>query len=260
MAFLTINGIEIPVREGTLDETIREIGATTPAFDGTMRRTRQAVKHDLEFKTTPLEATEAYAWDSLIRGLGHHWSFDSSLYSSKGLGPDAGYVATQSGAGGKFTGRLSVTATTGTITFSNAWSGGAWTYMVWRFESGAWHHYTADSTGRKWLDGVRNDAAVTTWASLPSGTITLANTTGSAVLYDDLVVVPYLLPTTWPPIFGVAAVAFSDLSRLTLAGDALPEATSRTVQGDASATFVKAVIGGSFRTNGRVLSVKLTEY
>lgn len=262
MPFLTVNGVELggSISEPRgIAESRREIGESTNAFDGTLRKSRQSIKHDLEFETTPMTSANALAWESLIRGLGEVWSFDSSLYGSKGLGPTAGYTASRTTSGPKFgAGELSVDATTGSISFA-ASLGSNWTAAFWRYESAAWHHYVITSAGTKWYDGVSDDGHSTTWFSVSSGTATIANTTGAAVLYDDLVLLPFLPISTWPTVWGVASSAFSLLPKLTIAGDAIPEATSRSVMGEATPRVVKVVIGGSLQTNARILSATFSE-
>jgi len=264
MSFLLVTGLELGdlisepagVKEGR-----REIGETSAAYDGTLRKSRQSIKHDLEFETTPMLSATALALESLIRGLGEVWSFDSDFYGSKGLGPTAGYVATVASPGTpKFGSALSVTATTGSITYAAA-LGSSWTAAFWRTADNGvtWVHYIITSAGTKWLNGVSNDAAVTTWFAVSSGSATITNATGSAVFYDDLVLLPYLIVSTWPAVWGVATSAFPLLPKLTISGDAIPEATSRTVMGEATPSFRKLVVSGSLRTNAKVLSISLAE-
>lgn len=267
MAWLTLNGIELAAiaHVGSPPKSPRrEIGEMKEAGDGTMRITRQNRKRDLSFESVPLVRANAFAWEGLICGEGEVWSFDSSLYGSKGLGPNAGYNASiVTGGTPKFGGgHLRLPATTGTITFDNAaWnaSGGyvAFTAMVWRFESGAWHHYIIRSDLAKWVDGVRNDAASTTWFSVSSGDVTLANTSGADVDYDDLVVLPYNILDAWAPIFGTALEAFSALPYLTAKGNLVPEAGSRRVLGKVNESYLVASSGGSRQNDVRRLEVEL---
>jgi hypothetical protein len=261
MAFLTLNGIELggDIAADSLPEPRREIGETSSAFNGTLRKSRQAIKRDIEFSTTPLTSADALAWESFLQGLGEHWGFNTSLYGSKGTGPNSGYVASNPSGTPKFGAAvLRVTASTGSITYAAA-LGSNWTAMFWRYESAVWHHYTVLSDGKKWLDGVRADATVTTWFAVSGGSAALTNVTGAAVDYDDLVLLPFLVPTTWPEAFGVAASAFSELPKLTAAGDIIQEASTRTVLGEATPSALKVHISGTLRTNARTLAVKLME-
>jgi len=90
VSFLLVNGLEVPVAIDSLTEPCRLIGDTSEADDGTLRKSEQAIKLDFDFSTTPLSPADARAWACLLRGLGDVWSFDSHLYSSKGVPPSAG--------------------------------------------------------------------------------------------------------------------------------------------------------------------------
>lgn len=260
MSLLLVNGLTVPIAEDSMSESPREVGSAEPAFDGSLSRTRQSTKTDIAFATPPLSSADALAWLELLRGKGEHWSFDTSLYGSKGLGPTAGYVASNPAGTPKFGAAvLRLTATTGDIEFT-AGLGSIWTMMVWRYESAVWHHYTVCSDGKKWLDGVRADATVTTWFGVAAGIPHLSNSTGAAVDYDDLVLLPFLVSTTWPPVFGIAATAFSELPKLTLSGDLIWEASTRTVLGSVSAVKpLRGVLSGVSAATHRTLSVMLEE-
>lgn len=236
---LAINGLNLGaliLAGSEPKETTRDVGERTEAADGTTRVTRLARKNDLTFKSVPLTHAEAHAWKCLLTGEGETWAFDASLYGSKGTGPSTATDTAQSAGSSKYgAGKLSVGATTGTITYSsvtlNGWGGsGAWTVMVWRFEA-AWVHYVVRSDGAKWVDGVRNDAASTTWLSVASTNVTIANTTASAVLYDDLVVLPFAMLDAWPAQIVAAGVAYGSTPFLWATGDIVTEKTAREVCG-----------------------------
>lgn len=265
MAWLAISGIDLSAIAATAQDPKgdrRDIGEAAEASDGSWRVTRQTRKRDLSFLSIPLAGSDAYAWESLITGEGHHWTFDSSLYGSKGMGPTAGFVASQTAGTPKFgAGVLRVTATTGTITYAaavnSAGGTGAWTVMVWRFESGVWHHYVVTSAGHKWLDGVRADGTSTTWLSVSGANVTITNTAGAAQDYDDLVVLPFAVLDAWPPlVFAAASIAFSDLPFLTVAGLLVPEAATRKMAGTCSIAGVKRA-GSGLAKDVQALQVEL---
>ncbi len=88
MSWLTLNGIELAAIAGNANKPKgprRDIGDASAASDGSMRITRQTRKRDVTLESVPLTGAEAFAWESLITGAGHVWSFDVSVYSSKGL-------------------------------------------------------------------------------------------------------------------------------------------------------------------------------
>lgn len=254
MSWLTVNGIEIPALVDSASESRREIGETSPSFNGTMRKSRQSTKRDISFETPPLSGADAHAWDMLLRGVGEQVSFFDTFYSSKGLGPSVGYTAELSGGMTYHLGfGFQMLFFDGAKTISYAADLGlVWTVAVWYGPDGDYHHYLVDSDGRKWVDGVRNDGASTTFISVSSGTCTL---TGNTVFADSLLLLPYLVPTTWPPVLGTATTAFSDLPELFLSGDVVPEASSRTAFGEVSLKVVRTASAN----NERVLSVSFSE-
>lgn len=257
MAFLTINGIELHPLVDTFEETPREIGERDFAYNGTGVISRQGTKRDVSFETWFVSPTEGRALDKFIRGEGHVWAFGSTgFYSSKGLKPNSGYVATQTGSGGKFAGKLTVSATTGTITYATQ-LGTTWALMYWRYESAAWHHHIVNSDGVKYLDGAV-DVGSTSYIAVSSGSVTITNVTGSGVDYSDLVVLPFVVPASWAAIFGVSATAFSLLPALSVAGDFDPEA--RTMLGEVSSgSLHRAIISGVSYSNARKLKVTMRE-
>jgi hypothetical protein len=266
MSFLAINGIDLEAIVGSYNESPREIGETTNAYNGTLRKSRQDTKFDITLETPPMTQADAWAWDGLLRGLGHSWSFNSSLYSSKGLPPNAttGLSVSTGTNGRNSTEALLVTAAGSPNTAVYATElGSSWTVALWRKQTsgGTYAHYVVTSDGHKWVDGSRNDGASTTFISVSSGTLTLTGHTADAVYFEDVLAVPFVMPDAWPPLYYafVNAAPQPDVPKLTVTGDAIAE-TSRTMMGSVSnAKFIKAVIDGSFRTNGRVLSVALTE-
>ena len=243
MTVLTINDIVLGAIIAAGEEPKggrRDIGGEGVATDGSTRITRSTRKRDLKFRTIYLTEADAHAWESLLIGEGEVWSFDTSLYGSKGLGPSSSTGATIAGPTFcKFgTGKLNLAATTGTISFAaavNAFgSAAAWTVCVWRStDTGAtWTHYAVRSDGAKWVAGVRDDAASTTWLSVDAaGVVTIANTTGAAVQYDDLAVLPYLVLTTWPAVLAAATRAWTPLPYLDAGGTWVTEQTRRRVFG-----------------------------
>lgn len=233
----------------------RDIGNEAMGSDGSLRITRQTRKRDLKFKTVPLTEQDALAWESLFIGEGECWNFDGfGLYGSKGTPPSANVGCTTSATTPKFgTGKLIVPATTGSITYSfpaiNMFGNTAqvlWTVSHWYSTDGGttWTHYiirgVSTTLVAKWVNGVRNDAASTPWLSVSSaGAVTLANTTGSAVNFDDLVVLPYWILDSWGAQLGVPPRAFSPLPYLDLNGAWVPEQTVRRVIGSCEDSRIK---------------------
>lgn len=266
MAFLTINGITANVTDRSAQEP-KKIGDTSRAMDGTLRKVIQATKNEWDLSISVQTRALAEAWRYLIDGYGYHWSFTTDFYSDgSGLGYSAKTDTTAANAGGKFNKKMTVGAATGTITWAALPSTGAyWTVMVWRYESAAWHHYTVTGAGTKWVDGVSNDGASTTWLSVSAGSVTIANATGSAVDYSDLVVLPYRVTAAWYAIWGVASAAFSDLPKLSIAGDMVTSAPNgdndtTTAMGEVEKMpYSPVAISGSWNDNAQIVSFKLRQ-
>lgn len=237
---LALNGINLgafAAAQGDLSESQRDIGGEVLAVDGSTITTRSARKIDVELKSIPLLIAAALVWRDFIAGEGETWSFDLSLYGSKGTAPIAMVGATFSAGAAKFgAAKLSVGATTGTITFpaaANEYGStkNGWTVGVWRFEGGVWNHYVVRSGGAKWVNGVRNDAASTTWLTVVAPNVTIANNTGAAVFYDDLVILPFQVLLDWPPQWFAAAAPFGLLPFHAATGDFVEEQATRVVLG-----------------------------
>lgn len=267
MSWFAINGVDTIAITGVATPPTgdrRDIGDATPAADGSVRVTRQARKRDFKFETVPLIVSDAFAWESLLIGEGEHWSFDAGspagFYGSKGLGPSSTAHSSIVTGTPKFgTDVLRLTATSGTITFPGAAKSLAgltskWTVSVWRYESSVWHSYIVTSSGHKWLDGTRADGTSTSWLSVSSGDVTIANTAGSAQDYDDVVILPYEILDSWGPTFGTATSAFSDLPFVFASGDNVPEAATRTMVAD---TISETLLKTSDSESRRKLSVAM---
>lgn len=269
MAFLAINGIELDVLNDTCSEEKREIGATDMAFDGTMKKQRQSTKYDLKFETPPMISATAFAWDSLIRGHGQRWSFDSHLYGSKGLGPTSSTGCTNETTNGAKWGAKYLQITAGnSFAVAGVYSSDV-TTLVHKWNSGIaeWEHYIIiGNAATVYLDGVSSGASIAAWFSASGGTVTLGGAAGHD--FDDLVILPFAVPTAWVTAanpdnlfyWHSLTSAWPDLPRLSVSGDVLWDVSPRTMIGSSDvSTLLKGVVGGSFRTNARKLSVYLQQ-
>ena len=276
MPFLTINSITLPIALGSSAYDRKKIGEMTRAIDGTILKTVTAIKNEWQMTTAPKIATTAEALASLVDGEGYSWSFDVDLYSDgKGLGKSASTGATRTTASPapKFgAGQLNLAATTGTITYPTN-LGSYWTVMVWRsINAGAWNHWivrNSNGTVLSWLNGVADAAAIPSWMSVAAGSLTLANTSGTADQYDDLVALPYLIPSdgtatasvdNWAPTWGTLTAAFPALPKLSIGGTMLRNSVALTVQGET--TRMKNMgfqSGGAWQANGKTMDFRIEE-
>lgn len=226
----------------------RDIGNKATASDGTMRVSRQTRKIDLAFKSIPLSLTDAFSWQSFLIGEGEVWSFNSTtpgFYGCKGTGPSSSSGCTIEVATPKFGNARLRMVTTGSIVYSGVAANlfgysTDWTVMVWRSTNGStWTHYIVRSDGAKWVDGVQNNAASTTWLSVSSGDVTIANSEGATRYYDDLVVFPFKILGAWGPYLGAATSAYPLLPANSLKGSLVPEQTERSVLGEVESTVFR---------------------
>lgn len=243
MAYCTINGIPLPVSNNESNKEPILIEDAQRMEDGSLFVDRRAEKTRWKVKLAPQTPTYAGAWRKLIHGDGHYWSFDSHLYSSKGLGPSGSTGAYSQpstaylGSSGVFQEAGSDLSFTALPSATSPWTVG----LVRKVGGGAWIHYFINSASQKWVDGVRNDAASTTFASMSSGVLTVAADAVSNTLLDELVIYPFALPTDWPPYLyafqntGAGGVQIGSLRQLKLGGTIVSDGTTRTVIGRVTA-------------------------
>jgi len=75
MAFLTINGWEIPVAEVT--KSTEYLGTYKRVFNGSLRDSTSAVKRKWNITTTPLTYNDAYTLRNILISNGDHFGFDN---------------------------------------------------------------------------------------------------------------------------------------------------------------------------------------
>lgn len=253
MAYLTLNGITIPVASGDGGERDDSMYAGARSITGTYVEDLVATKRIWECTTPILSRAEALAVKGLVLGDGQSWSFDTDLYSDK-----KGALLTSSGNATRATsaptpkfgaGRLNVA--TSAITYWDE-SLANWTVGVWYYDTSVWVHRLETAAGTQWEDGVEG---VYGWSLAPSGT---AYQLGVGA-WDDLVLLPYTLTDAqglqWPQ-----SEAWSNLPHMTLDGD-ISNGQAYTVQADrgsVSIEHVTAVIGGG-TTTGWIVSFVLKQ-
>lgn len=223
-AFLRVNGITVPVADGAAAFGQTEFDAMSRAVDLTPLWSRRGTKRFWKFSTRWKTTAEALAFRDLLTGNGvQALSFETnSLYTKKGLAPaSASGGFTVSSSNPKY-GTYRAAATAGsTATWAVLSSSSAWSVLLWHTSDGGstWTHYVVRSDGAKWVAGVRNDAASTTFVGISSGVLTLGN--GSANGFDDVVVLPFLVPTDWPAQVVAFGFAFGGNYPRSLTADGL---------------------------------------
>ena len=210
MPYATINGITLPVATGNGERSDDSLATQPRTASGGFTNEIRARRSKYAFTTGLLTLDEASTWELLLRGLGHRWSFDADLYSSKSLLFTTDVNATIVTAHPKFgAGNLQIVTTP--VSYWDLDTPDGWTVGVWYYNGGTWQHRLHTSNGTQWQDGVQGSYA---WSLAPSVGI-FSLDTGE---WDDLVFLPFAITDAmgdaWP-----LADTFSALPTLTLDGD-----------------------------------------
>ncbi|TQF14044.1 hypothetical protein FJV41_20820 [Myxococcus llanfairpwllgwyngyllgogerychwyrndrobwllllantysiliogogogochensis] len=240
MAFLSLSGIPIPLDAGSPLQYRRELlGEVSRSFAGQLRSGVRGRRWTLSGSTMPLLLEEALAMRDLVDGRGHSWSFDAGMASSTGIVPSliTGSAGGQLGGAKYGAGRMRC-APGGRV----RWPLVQGTETLWRttlafwvrgpeLGSGAWTHLVIDlATEEVYRDGV----LWTTVDVLTDYSIVVAVTEAylemgchadgvGEVSYDDLVVLPYRVPTSWLPTWATSNVPFGPLPFHRVAGTGVHE-------------------------------------
>jgi hypothetical protein len=269
MSFCRINGIVLPVMLNEANEEPLLVEDAVRMEDASLFVDRRAEKGKWTVSMSPQFAAYAAAFRKLLHGDGHYWSFDTSLYSSKGLGPSAtaGSFAIGSTAPPPWlgAGRLRV-QDTGFVRFTALSATSPWTASFARdVGNNVWIHYIINSAGQKWVDGVRNDAASTTFFSVTAGVVELTSDLGDLTSWDELIVYPFAFPTDWPPqLYAFQNPASGNkqvgaLRQLKLDGDVVDDATVRTIIARVSGSSVVHAKASGAKAPVRKLEVEMEE-
>jgi hypothetical protein len=261
MAYLTISGFEVPVAAGSSSFDNSELGSRSQAFSGQQLPEARSLTRGLTLKTALESKADALPLMGLIQGDGHAWAFDSSLYSSKGLGPQAGYTVTMSATGG-VTGGGYVQVTSAQTLGYRYLTYGDFSVMVYKYTGGAWHQYVytmdrSSGTVTQYKDGATHSPvagdSILNWFTYTSSTSDFAfagkdidGTNGNS-RYDQLVIVPWLMTASMVAAFhtqiATTNIPFSPLPLLWVSGDIIPDGPLYFVGGPVSGAMRIAMIG-----------------
>jgi len=254
MPALTINGITIPIRADSFSEDRTSIGDVYQrSIGGAMFSSMVSQRRRFRFSTPPIEASLAEKYAMLIEGKAQVWNFDNSLMSGAGVTYYVSGGASTSSSPKKYgTQSLALTAGSGfELQLPNKFGlpGGwttygfgrtGWTFAFWMFSTIAadgvaadgWYHYIVTGVDpvtrgaaanpfsiRQYRNGVlgsygfgnmlKVDSSSTSgvFAYAPAGTTLARN-------FDDLVVLPFVLPDEWVSSFYAYASSFDDVTNL----------------------------------------------
>lgn len=278
--YMTINGIPIPcLVEGAEVET-EQIGDSERAESLALIEHIEGEKFRAKHRLVPQTRANAFAYRQLINGAGHYWSFDTDVYSSGGLGPQAqngGALASDQKWLGAQSLKFLFSDTGRNISYdalpANVPTG--WTVAFAARETGGavWEHWLATSVlgmgGAVWYkNGVGGFGVGPYSASINTalGRVTLqgdVNTTW----FDELVILPYAVPAAWIPLMyafqnpGGGNTQWSNLRELKLQGDVLEEGGTKVVTGRVLRRDVEPIVipGSGFQPSARAFDFELTE-
>jgi hypothetical protein len=254
MAFLTINGYELPVLDASADVSTESIGYEARSYSGKLLQSTRGRARIVKATTPILTATEAAAVRGLLQGLGHYWEFNDK-YSSRGLSAASG-SSTHTVSGGKIT-----VTSGGTVTY-NTNVGSNWSLIV--YDDTEAQTYSLDSDGVKYESGTVSSDTVSNIADVSSGDLQLYGKTlaGANANKDYLfaAVVPYVFTTDMHVAFSTGTNFTSELPRLTVSGNVVGgvATTMRLQHGSLSEEPIQFMSSGSIAT-GFKLSFTLAE-
>jgi hypothetical protein len=272
--FLKLNGIPVPCLDGSVKKTFIEVGDRTVSWDGSERSQVRRRKRSWTGKTSPMAQADAEAWARFINGEGHTCSFDSDTYTSGGVALVTGGATRDAGVFKFGTHSLKVPITTGLAQWSVGLgvesSGGTtkgWTVAMWRYNGAAWEHYVvtyvaATTTTAVYLAGVYTGTSVPAGLTVSSaGVVALANTTGTAIYYDDLQMLHFPVPSDWPASMFALGVAVANLTDLRAEGAVIPNGNRTVVGKAAAADVVQAGLAatGAWTQNQEQVEFTITE-
>lgn len=269
---LRVNGIEAPVLVDSASHKPNPFAESERAEDGSMLINRRVIKESYRLTLAHRTPTEAIAWRRYLMGEGHYWSFDTSVYSSKGLGPSlltGGTIGSSSPAPWLGAGRLNFALGAGNqanfgISPGVTQTQGVTAMVARNVAGGGWNHYVKDSAGNVWTNGVLTGTA--SWFNLTTigGLVNIGADAGNAIAYDELVILPFLIPSDWPAqlyAYQLAGSQHSALAQLKVDGDLVDaNLLTRTVVGSVGdMKLMPATLGGTFYQSVRTVDVELEE-
>jgi hypothetical protein len=229
MSYLTIHGVQVEAAAEEW-EPVR-LGAISRSLNGAPRSNIRATKREHRFTSDEHTVARAELARALIEGEGHSFAWeDSGFTSSRGLVPT---IVTDNGltsgdVGGKW--GLGLFAPVGSEATWAVGYTGDWTVMYWRYESTAFVHYlvrkASGGSEQCWRNGVRDDGSnLGLWSVTVGGALRLLSSEDDDV-YDDVVVLPYLVPEEWiASLYAYAnSRAFGALPFVVAQGEGLPAA------------------------------------
>lgn len=281
--FITINGWNLPILDGSFEETTDEGGSRARVFSGQVSENRRFVKRSYAGETILMTADEAEAVRGLILGLGNTWDFDRDItdyFSSRGHGPSpvaspmlngagSGYNTTRAleGYGAGYTWNLK------SVTRDIFWTG-KWT-LIFHYAFNTFSRFLVrdnDAVDAAYVNGVYNaSSGVSNILDISdvenNGFIFRSNRsdTGAAALtwWDNITILPYRVTDEMAAVFSTLTNTFSPLPHVRVRSALQNDQSSDELLmlGDVTDTeYVQAnVEGGGFAMDNERLSFLFEE-
>lgn len=260
-AALRINGITMPVADGSADTSIDEIGDSPRAVNAQQLIARRAVKQVLAGETVLDSPANALAYRDLILGQKTQaWQLTTHLYSYKGLPITSSGSFTTNTVTGTWAKTTCLSWPNGTLvtaTDGYDYTTKPWTVSFWAYLGSSWNHYVETSANQKFVDGTL--AGARTFSA--TGTTALSLLSAGTWYIDDLQISQYLWPSTWPALVRAYATPTGPASRINCDGLLIENnAGTRVCRGVVESLPVRqAFVGGVWTANAQSVRFKLVE-
>lgn len=278
--YLMLNSVDVPTHKSSGWVPV-SWGPRERAQSSRFLHGRRARFHKGDFESTIIDGETAEAFKGLIDGLGLHWGFDDGFHSDHGVMPTSlGTSSLVASVPPKFGANSLRVPSATTIQWQFVLDGvhRRCSVILWYYLSAAWHQhiitFTDDARVTHWRDGVTTGtpygvtvASVVNADRTVSWTLTLTGvnpTTGANAQadFDDLVFVPYHIPSTWVAALYARTRAFSALPYLELSGEVLGTTTTDTAEVSGMVSSVDAQqssIAGVWGVNNQAVSFSLEQ-
>lgn len=237
MPKVSLHGVALDsllARESFRREPPVAIGEVRPAFNGGLRDDVGARKERWTGATRWLSQDLAAGVRGLVEATtAAGWTFDDGAYSAQGDIPLFTQDVSVSG------GILQLMTPSGA--FEVAQPGARWTVLA----HVDWQHWIVRSDGLAWTDGVAG--AGPGWLYTAGGTLYLCTPGISDVEVDELVVLPFLLPSAW------VAQVYAEHSVRSLASWHAPRLAGTLIPGGAVTVRGQVMGTKSMKTAGGIL-------
>ena len=242
MAFLTINGFEVSILDGSADVSEEEIGSSSRAFSGHLLQSTRARARVFGGTTPILTSANAKAIVGLLKADGHYWEFDDQ-YSSKGLGVASGTYTLASSQ---------ITIGSGNTVSFDTNIGSAWSIIAYDGTD----TYTLDSLGTEYENGSTSSGNDNMF-DVVSGDLKLYGTNqagaGASMTWNWVLILPFVFTASMHATFSNVST-FSETPALTVSGNALKSesVTMRLRHGSISEELIQFMNSGSIATGFQI--------